>query len=294
MKLFIKKNKMLIISVIIIILWVIIACIIYKNDYEKMKETTIRNIEYCKNNYSNKICNKISVAEIPDTLSIFFQLIFNSSLRVFVYFIYPIFIIFSVVFSIYNELKSGYYKNILTRMSYKNYISKLYITSLKSLIILPLFLLILFLGAYILSGGKIIIPTTDTSFIAQEYLNNIIQFGLVYFLNVFLIGWFIINLSYVFVVKSSHIVSAIIGTYLLFWIIWIIAEAVVGFIVENTLHIKYLTNSLALSAFWSYDAVISLPFMVMYAIILVIISTLMVYLVSRNKERNILNAEKTI
>lgn len=294
MKLFVKRNRFLFISLIVIFLWVLISLIQYKFDFEQLRESSINNLEYCMQRHSDDFCDRFSVATMPDTISIFFQLIVNYSLRIFVFFIYPIFIIISVISGIYREIKSGYFKNVLTRMSYKNYILKIYLSSLKNLIILPYFLIILFIGSYILSGGNLIVPTEETTFVSQEYLNNIVQFGLVYVLNVFLLNLFIINISYIFTVKSNHFVSAIIGSYLCFWILWIVLEAFIGVLIQNVFNVRFLTNSLNFSAFWIYDQVISLPFMVAFALCLVIFSGIIAYVVSKNKERVMLSAEKSV
>ena len=294
MKIFVKRNKFLLISLLIIFLWVLISLIQYKFDFENLKESSIKNLEYCVQNHNDDFCDRFSVAVMPDTISIFFQLIINYSLRIFTFFVYPILIIISVTSGIYGMVKSGMFKNILTRMTYKNYISKVYLSSLKNLIILPFFLIILFVGSYILSGGNLTIPTEESSFISQEYLNNLVVFGLAYVLNIFLLNLFIINISYIFTIKCNHFVSAVIGSYLCFWIIWIILEAFVGVFVQNVFNVKLLTNSLNFSAFWVYDHVISLPFMVLFALSLVIVSTIGVYLIVRNKERVVLNAERSI
>ena len=73
-----------------------------------------------------------------------------------------------------------------------------------------------------------------------------------------------------------------------------ITEAIIGFGIQNVFNIEYLTNSLTLANFWIYDYVISLQFMVLYALFLVILTGIIAYLVSKNKERVVLNAEKTI
>lgn len=293
MKVIFKKNKMLIISLIIITIWVIVSCVMYQLDFQRLRETSIRNLEYCKNNLANDLCKKISVVTMPDTISIFFQLIINYSLSTFAYFLFPIFIILPVTNAIYNEIKTGYFKNILTRMSYKNYISKIYLTSLKSLIILPFFLLILFIGSYILSGGNLTIPTEESCFIAEKYLNNIVQFGLIYIVNIFLLNWFIINISYILTIKSHHLISSVVGSYLCYWIIWIVFESFIGLPIQKNFGVELLTNSLSFANFWIYDNVISLPFMVCYAIILVLLTGIVSYFVSKNKERIIYNAENT-
>ena len=294
MKLFLKKNKILCLLLLIIFLWIIVTCVMYKIDFSDLQKASASNIERCKEEASSEFCSQFSVPDMPDTFSIFFQLIVDYPLRIFAYFIYPIFIIISVVSLVYNEVKTGYVRNMLTRMTYKNYISKIYLNSLKSLIVLPFFLLVLFISSYILSGGNFIIPTEETAIVEQQYLNNFLQFSLIYIINIFFLNWFVINLAYIATLKSNHAISAIIGAYMGFWIIWIVLEAIIGFGIQKIFSIRYLTNSLSFASFWIYDHVISLPFMLIYALCLVALSGIVVYFVSRNKERVVLNAEKTI
>lgn len=294
MKSFLKKNKILCLLLLIIFFWIIITCIIYKMDFSELQEASANNIERCIKETSSEFCSQFAIPDIPDTISIFFQLIVDYPLRIFAYFIYPIFIIISVVSLIYNEVKTGYIRNALTRMTYKNYISKIYLKSLKSLIILPFFLLVLFAGSYILSGGNFIIPTEETAIVEQQYLNNFLQFSLIYIINIFLLNLFVTNLAYIATIKSNHAISAIVGAYMGFWIIWIIAEAILGFAIQKIFDIRYLTNSLSFANFWIYDHVISLPFMFIYVLCLVVLTVIIAYFVSRKKERVVLNAEKTI
>ena len=294
MKIFIKKNKILCLSLLAIFLYIAIVSISYKVDFLNLQDAAARNIEYCKNNMPEEFCSQFAVPDIPDTISIFFQLIVDYPLRIFAYLIFPIFIIIPVVSDIYNEVKTGYIRNALTRMTYKNFISKIYLKSLKSLIVLPFFILVLFISSYILSGGNLIIPTEETAIIAQQYLDNFLQFSLIYILNIFLINWFIVNLAYIATIKSNHIISAIIGAYLGFLMVWIALEAIIGHAIQKYLYVEQLTNSLAISNFWIYDHVISLPFMICYALVLSISSGIIAYIVSKNKERVVLSAEKTV
>lgn len=294
MKTFFKKNKVLCLLLLIIILWVVVTCIIYKIDFIHLQEVAAKNIEKCNTRFSDDLCSQLSVPKIPDTISIFFQLIVDYPIRIFAYFVYPIFIIISVVSCIYNKIKTGYIRNTLTRMSYKNYISKIYLQSLKSLIILPFFIIILFVCSYILSNGNLIIPMEETAIIEQQYLNDFCQFSLVFIINIFLINWFVVNIAYIATIKSNHTISAIIGAYIAFWLIWIVLEAIIGFVIQSIFEIENLTNSLSFANFWVYDHVISLPFMIGYAIILVVLTEIVAYSVGKNKERIVLSAEKTV
>ena len=133
MKLFLKKNKILCLLLLIIFLWIIVTCVMYKIDFSDLQKASASNIERCKEEASSEFCSQFSVPDMPDTFSIFFQLIVDYPLRIFAYFIYPIFIIISVVSLVYNEVKTGYVRNILTRMTYKNYISKIYLNSFSNI-----------------------------------------------------------------------------------------------------------------------------------------------------------------
>ena len=294
MKTFFKKNKVLCLLLLIIILWVVVTCIIYKIDFIHLQEVAAKNIEKCNAKFSDDLCSQLSVPKIPDTISIFFFFFFYYPIRIFAYFVYPIFIIIAVVSCIYNKIKTAYIRNTLTRMSYKNYISKIYLQSLKSLIILPFFIIVLFICSYILSNGNLIIPMEETAIIEQQYLNNFFQFSLVFIINIFLINWFVVNIAYIATIKSNHAISAIIGAYIAFWLIWIVLEAIIGFGIQSIFEIKNLTNSLSFANFWVYDHVISLPFMIGYAIILVVLTGIVAYGVGKNKERIVLSAEKTV
>lgn len=266
---FIKKNKITIISILIMLIWGIYEIF---NCYKE-----------------GIICN--------DPIIIYFHLTNNLSLFYF-QLLAPLFIFIPAIWNFHNELNSGYIKNCLTRINYKKYLKKHYLKALSKSLILPLFVIFLFLASCLLTGGfdfgsggelyDLILSLPDSKFIS-----NVSLFMLTYLINMLLHSILYVNLGLLYCRKYSNILVNIILSYLSFIILAIIMEVFVGnLLLSVVLNIKNVTDSLNLFNIWVYSNTISLSFAIIYSFCLVLISTIIVYLIYKNKEGVIIEIEK--
>lgn len=298
MKAFFRKNILAIFSFLVLIVWLTINVFQYIDQhnvqvrmYNQYKE---KYQELCQTDKT--FCN-MKKPEYPDTMTVFYQIMFHESLynlQVFA----PIFIFIPCIWSFHKKMKSGYYKNELTRMSYKKFIQNSFKEVFKNTWILLGFVIVLFMISYILSGN---FDYEATKLAYGEYLStfdwNYIEiwpiFMVVYLIVIWLHSVFYVNLALIFSKKNSNLFIVIILSYLSFMGIEFILT-LIGAFFARILDIHYVTEKLNLFNIWGYKQSFPLPFVILYALALVCITGIIVYFLYRNKEEVILvNEERT-
>lgn len=268
MRNFIKNNKITLLSILVLIIWGLYYVI---------------------------FCYKEGSAS-GDPMIQYYHMISDLNLN-FIQILAPLFVFIPAIWHFHKHLSTGFIKNCLTRMSYKQYIRKHYLKALKKAFILPCFVIILLLCCCILTNnfhfgskaewyGWLTSPN-------PKYLNMLGTFILVYIINMFLHSIFYINLGLLYCKKYSNILVNIVLSYITFIAMDILMEIFIGnLLLAVVLNIHNVTDSLNLFNIWIYDNVISLPFSIAYALILVIVSTIIVHFIYRNKEGVIIEVEK--
>jgi hypothetical protein len=293
MKKFIKKNYVLLSVLSILVVWGCISANQYKQWYDSNQKFYQQALEICQHEeraYCKYIGEKLP--EAPDTISVYFDITANSSLRNLQLFA-PILIIIVAIWSFHKELRSGYYKNVLTRKSYKEYFKDHYINSLKSVMILPVFIIFVFIMSYFLSGNFNFEESMKNYpgylFIDDKYLKILPWFSFVYVLNIILHSMFWINLGYIAMKKSNHIFVTLLSSFLLYMMIFIISEIFIGAFLFSNINAQ---DYFSLANIWAYDNVDNLWGMVVFSITLVIGSTLIVLRIYKDKENVVIENEK--
>ena len=115
MKEFIKRNKLTILSFILLLIWGIYSLIKYGiiHDYGKDPLLLFYGI------------NADKLYPLENTA--------------------PLFVMIPAVYEFHNNLYTGFVKNKLTRISYKKYMTNIYFKSILRSMLLPLFVIILFI-----------------------------------------------------------------------------------------------------------------------------------------------------
>lgn len=268
MKQFIKKNKITILSIIILIVW------------------SVYEIINCYN--EGLISN--------DPLILYYHIVKDLSLS-FIQILAPLFVFIPAIWNFHNELSSGYIKNSLTRIEYKKYLIKNYFNALLKTLILPCFVIFLFLMCCLLTKGFDFGSGKEMyGWIAspeQRFLNNLPIFMMVYIINILFHSILYVNLGFLYCKKYSNILVNILLSYLSFIILDIFMEIFLGnLILAKLLNIHNMSYSLNLFNIWIYDKVISFQFTIIYSVTLVIISTILIYFKYKNKEDVIIEIEK--
>lgn len=271
LKSFLKKNKIFLLSLLILIVWTIYEIIL---------------IFIAKQNNL--------LFESKDPILYFFVLL-NDKFYI-LQIIFPLFVIVPAVCSFYPNLHTGFIKNCLTRINYKTCFLKFYSGALKSILIIPIFLIILLFLCTIISEGFLFgsdrnIYNLYASAIS-EYANVYVKFIFVFFLNIFLHSIFYVNLSLICCRRKSNLPISITKSYILFISLEIFIEVLVcGLFFSRFLNIHNTTNLLSLTGAMMYDNV-NLNYTIYYSVFLVIISSFVLYFNYKNKERVLIEIEK--
>lgn len=257
----------------------------YKNELLKNKEESYNN---CLN-VNNQICRDIikerevynfcknSNSKECKTIKNNYNLIKNNnetfleltSTEVSVYtFIMYFLLIFSWTFITTYYFSSLTIKNYLNRISYNKYIKKIYSYNLRYIIYPILFILLLIINTIMITNSF------DLSFIN-------IRFILLYLINPLLQSIFLINISFIFSLGSKNNIISFVKTSALY----IITILLVG-------SFKFYYNSVKISDINMLELISlsdinnpKLITMTVIKIVLVILSSLALYIIFKNKER---------
>ena len=294
MKKFIKNNKVSLIIFSILLIAIIIASINYALQYNKMVK--IQNEIYLP--LSIETGTHLPEPNVGSTYNVFYYLLyFDFS---FMQMLAPLILIVPGIWDFHKDLKTGYFKNKLTRISYKKYIRKSLLKSLRNAWILPAFIICVFIASFIVSGGSLDLNDEPTSLgysLSGTDLANVQmgwKFAFVFLFNITLNAIFYINLGLLCVKKNKNIFVSIIVGYILF-IVWaIISEIVIGHIIlPNVFYSARLSEIFNLFTIWVYDVPQSLIVPItIYSLLLAGLSTFIVLVSYRNKESVVIECEK--
>ena len=296
MKIFLKKNKLLLICLLLLLSCVILSLVKYKIDFNHSIDEYNRVMEYLdKNSINSPIIPKKPI--MYDTYSLFSYIIVDSPFAIIMY-VMPFIIMLCGIYSFYSKIKTGYFKDECMRRNYKKNLIVNIFDSWKNAIIIPIFIIVLFAGCYITTRSFDINKTIefyDYSLINRQYLDKLPTYFITYTINLIFLAIFYINISIIKKKKNSNLFVTLVQSYLIFIIVGIITEVVVGKGLEKIFPIlkSYnLCNSLSIFNFWVYDNVMNLSFMTLFAFLLFFVSTLIVILKYRNKESVIIEIDK--
>lgn len=298
-----KVNILFVIILLILTVWIAYISFQYRDNHNKNVEAHYKLVEMCNssnNNLSEEECNEIIERGIPvmeDTFTVFFQLLINTSLSK-IQILAPIIIIILASYSFYREYTTGIYKYAIIRMPYKNYIIKSILKTYKSLLILPAFIIILFIFSFIISGHfdvDLTLSYWQEYYIPVPivYIRNFIPFIFIFILNILLNSIFYANLSLMIIPKSKNYVINVLSSYIVFIFCDIFLEVFIGIVIfEKILKISSASSIFNLFNCWVYDGISNIPIYTLYCFLIAIISLITVMLVYKNEEKVIIESEK--
>lgn len=283
MKIKLKDHLFLIISLIILITFGVYTVVTQYN----MQEI---NIQY-NEKYLQECLGKCLVITQPlDTFTSFFNNIGNTELSMLGFFA-PLFVIVPTVYYFIRLTRKSGVTNVLIREKYKKVMVKRYLHSLRATLILPLFLVMLFIFTYFQSGHfdiEYTISHNGETYVDVTNIENWKIFLPVFFLVIWLHSIFWANIGIISARYNKSVVIASIYGFLLYNIVFIVLEIFVGeFILSGSTISKYLS----LGNIWLYYDV-TYSGMILTALILVIISTTLLSIIYRNKEKLIKDWER--
>ncbi len=311
MVLIMKKNKnkdiiLKLFSLIIfslLIIWVIFCGIQYKKNYTRNVNAHNQLVELCNeksSTISEETCGMVisnGKPVMPDTFTVFFQLLINSNLSL-IQLIAPMIVILLASCSFSHEYSTGFYKNKLIRMSYKEYFKYIILKTYQCIWILPAFIILIFICSFIISGHFDVNLTL--SYWPENYIpvsisivKNAFPFMIIFLLNIVFSSLFYANLSLIPIRKSNNYIVSVISSYLLFIFCDIFLEVLVGvLLLEKYAHISQASAIFSLFNCWVYDSIPSIPLFTIYCFLLAVISFIVVICIYHNIEEVIIDSEK--
>ncbi len=250
MELFWKKNKILLITLFLLIICVIASLIQYRVYFNGQVEGYNALMELVSKNpdaYPLKPKKPI----IDDTYTLFSRIVVDETLRP-IMFVMPFLVMLCGVYTFYSKLKSGFFKEECMRRSYKKNVLFNVLDSWKNVIIIPVFLITMFVGCYIVTGNFDIYRTNDFhggTLINEQYLEILPTYCFIYGINLILVGLFFINITLILAKKNSNLFVTLVQSYLVFIVVNLFTEVLIGCGLENIFPvlIKYnICNSLSM------------------------------------------------
>lgn len=299
-RLFLKKNGVIIVT-IIFLGYLVVNGYVYEKELlngtkycDAVKQCLAEKKEYCP---SVDVACKIRPYSL-DSTTVFFNILVLEGFGKFfsIELFSPLLIIMVTTYWFHQNLKSGNFKNELTRMSYKNFLKKNYKRILKIGLILPLMLVVLYILSYTISTGfqmsqDMITGKDPTSSIDLIFRNKVPIYLLVMLINIYLNSLFYSNLALITAKKFKNPIISIICAYLIFFAITFFFEVFLNAIFYHLFGITVFTW-LTLLNFYAYDGVKSLTAMVFLALLLWGITGYINYKYYKNKEEVIIDSEK--
>lgn len=293
MKKFIQNNKVLLISFMILFMFTTflgIKVIINDKDSEDL---SVKVKEMCKETLktdpTNEICLKALNEEKTkrDTLTTFNEIL-NDSKYSFIYFLaVPFLIIMSSMYEISKRFKSGEIKNRLTRESYNNYIKDVFKSSYKSILLWPLITIYVLVFSYMISGTFEV--SAETIAFTKEILSHPALFIFSYLLNTILMSIFYINIGLILVPENRNYLVTVIETIMVYYGITLTNTFfIISFVLKD---FKDSEKYFDFFDMYTYNDRELIPFNLL-CLGVSLISSLLVYLKYKNKEKIIIKLEK--
>ena len=287
---FIKNNKfILIILSIVLFIGIHDFCSVYKSEQKnlKMYKACLKDetISYC-GSYDDSY-KKYPGSDTPlimiNTLSHEYTL--------YLPYLFPLLIMIAVILENYKDFKNKMLLQILQREDYNQYKKRMFIRSYKYLIIYPIFIIVIFLLSYSLSGHFYYRGLSDYFTYNIAYLEHFKIFFAIMILNGILHAILWANFSLISLRKNMNKFISVIYAIFLFSAFEIFNEI----IIKNIICAKiFKING---GAFNLFDIFLYEDQANMYAIILVsaiytALSCLIIHLMYKNKEKLIIDNER--
>ncbi len=212
-------------------------------------------------------------------------------------FISPLLIIIIVVGTVHDEFSSGMLRNKLTRKKYRFFLIDTYKIAIKSALVMPFSLLLVFSLSCVFTKFNFTISDSvvNSALYNVWKYSNFILYGVIILLTQFFISILYANIGLFFCkINKSKLISMVMG-YVSFLVIDIgIYIVLYVYIINKLLGFENLTDYFNITGYWFFDdgpiGMIVLPI----SIFLAVISTWYLYLQYKNKEVVIIENEKQI
>lgn len=297
---FIKRKHLLILTYIIPIILIIISVNNFYTEYysiEKYEEFKFA----CEELNDEKSCAmKETIKELNDrfksidTKTFFFEILYHY-IDNYIVVIGPLLVIIQTIYFLHKDFSSGFIKNKLTRMTYDKYKKSIYLTSLKSALILPFIIITIFTVSSIITKLNFTTPewVYKTSVYNEINYNNFFIYILSSCLIIYFMGIFYSNIAIAFLNKSKNSLLVTIFSYLCFF------TCIIFFDIGGTITlIKILKLNSSIGVYlnifdyWHINGEDNYIYFIIIAFLLAIISHCINRIIYKNKEETIIDVEK--
>ena len=241
MKKIIKQNKLLCLLILSLLIAGLIVVIKWQFDYQNYVKQYEDAIHYMANHedkyieyLTNGFYNLEYVPSKPDALSLFIYLTWDSFLWTFNW-IMPLTIIVISSLKLSRHLRTGYVKNILTRQSYKEYITKIIGKAWMSSLIIPLFWLYFLFLCYLVTGNFQLNPNGYCATFISNITIDVWKLVCMYFIYLVIHSAFCTNLAIIFTKKKRDFIVSSILAYIVFLIVNYYYSVIVWYAVDSYL-----------------------------------------------------------
>ncbi len=300
-KKYIFQNSLSIIVVLISIFIVGISFHQYFNDYYGYAPKYYEYQKQCKQDKNKESCKIIKQMENPkekfkklDVITLSCEIVQNHAF-VYVQLLAPLFIIIITINRIHEEINCGIFRYYLTRMKYKDYIKKIFKSSLKPAMLFPCLLILIFLISGVITNFNFRVDSEVLKIAVYDSwkYHNFILYGLILCIVQYLMGVFYGNLGLLFCKKNKNKLIAILLGYITFFVVDIVFYVVIyALIINKIFGYHTLMKYFNLLGYFSFDGKTNFAFVIIISLLLVISSYFILFIFYRKKERMILANEK--
>lgn len=305
MKKFLKNNWLIIVSIICLLAWYLQGLHSFLQSYYQEVELNQKIYDECQlTNADSYGCETIEEdierTKIPPAPLLFSYIIASPSSSIgYISILAIFFVAVPAIWYFYQDTKNGMYKNKLLRESYKSYFFKHYKKSLKCLLILPIFIVLAFLITCFVSNFKFQYAPGELEYggsffwSSREYARSLwVPYLLTMISSVALHSIYYINTAYLVFYKAKNFILNTIGVYLAYLVTQIVFVALVGMFVGRVLKLGELAITFEDPAIWTFGGEVNhFEYMFISSLVYVVISTILVFLVYRKKERYVIQNE---
>lgn len=308
MRLFIKKNKITILVIILLGVWFSIGISTYVKEYgykarlegvdygvERCKEVDWENDSFLKaacENFFETQNNSDRIKLTDDTLTAFY-IIVTSAPMFYISLIIPVLVMLCAVENFHKNLKNGYIKNKLARAKYSSVIIKSFWNSYKKIFLFMAVLLVVLFASYLISGHFVYHESVNCYEENLWIYKNFPFYLIIYFINIFLNYIFYMNIAFCMCKRNKNMFIAVILSFLIWLAIDIFTEIILtGYIFGGLFKIKLSADAFNLFAIYAWRMRDGDMLIFCCTIILTILSFVALWLTYRKKESVVIASEK--
>lgn len=299
MKKKIKNNWLLIIVFLLFFSVFLFNVDAYLDNAKMLKTSSLEVSEKCnRKDLDDEMLEYCQEIKNTPTYKIdFYSMFYSTYSQGYNFMIFVVFLLITIpsIAVVCSFLKNNILKNTLTRESYKKVMIKLFSKAYKPALILPILTIIAFIVCFISTGNFDFNNAIQGNFVSWniDSIKNPILFMVVYILRVFIVSLVYINISLLICKKNHNFVVATILSYLCFIGIEIFLEVVCNLLIFTVIlksGFGVVLNILAIFSLFDYYG---LMYSILIPFLFLIVTTILVYCNYKNKEKLIIECEKS-